>query len=81
LILEGKDIGSVDYEIDVHQRGNLKEGRGIMKADGSILWRFFNSDSATLQLEDGGEVAILPDHLDLQGGQVTFVTTGKIPGF
>jgi hypothetical protein len=32
LVVQGTDIGSVDYEIHVHQNGT-EEGRGFIKAD------------------------------------------------
>jgi hypothetical protein len=57
------------------------EGHGIMKADASVLKRFYDSESATLQLEDGSEITIIRGDLDLQRGRANFVTTGAIPGF
>lgn len=94
LIIEGENIGSVDYDIRVYRQRYLKEGRGTMKVDRSVFQRLFQKiagksgpvqapERATLGLEDGTEVTILLGDLGmiLQHERLDFVTTGEIPGF
>ena len=94
LINEGKDIGSVDYEIRVYRVRGFKEGRGTIKADPSFLQRTLPKEndekgtvrspaSASLRLEDGKNIEIHLEDLGtlLRYGKISFVTIGEIPGF
>ena len=76
-----KTIGEVRYQISVWQSktGDLKNAKGHIDADATVLARAFHPDPLTLHLESGGELAVLVTQLSA-GSLAKIEVTGPIPG-
>ena len=66
--IEGRHLGSIDYQIKVVDEGfGLKAAGGHIMGDGKILKIIFDASSASLELADGRKITIMittlnPDH-------------------
>jgi hypothetical protein len=79
LVVDGKNLGTVRYQIRISRRRTLKEGRGWINGDPDPLLQFYNAGSGQLNLEGGGSVTILAKEW-WAIGRVDIVITGPIPG-
>jgi hypothetical protein len=73
-----KDLGPVEYEIEVVKTGELKRGEGNLRWDGHGPWDRFQSGKALmLMLKTGEQVSLTITRPGNEGAEV--VATGPIP--
>ena len=73
-----KTIGEVRYQISVWQTktGDLKNARGHIDADATVLERAFHPDPLTLHLENCGKIAVLVTQLS--AGSIARIEVGAL---
>jgi exonuclease I len=77
-LLDGKNREKVRYRIDVTEANGIRHGQGSFKTSLGTATRIM-AVPLTLELSNGNTLAIVVDHA--VNGDVTFLTSGQIPGF
>ena len=75
LILDGKDLGAAEYEIDVSQPRFIPEARGIISSEEATIFDLVGK-KLVLKLESGESIDIIVNSSN--GG---IVVSGPVPGF
>ena len=75
---ENRDLGPVEYEIQVFKDGDLKRGEGNLRWDGRGPWDKFQAGKALmLMLKTGEQVSLTITRPGNEGAEVA--ATGPIP--
>jgi hypothetical protein len=73
-----RDLGPVDYEIQVFRTGELKQGEGTLRSNRSgLLDRFQAGQTLMLMVRSGEQVSITIKSLGNEGADI--LATGPIP--
>lgn len=77
--VEGKNVGPVDYDIEVYRKADLKIATGVATRGDAAIAAAFNSRIALLHLQTGGSVEFAVTHVI--GRIASLQITGSVPGF
>jgi hypothetical protein len=78
LLTVNDTTGTVEYRIDIYQRGALKEARGSLVGDGDLFVAgLMSDDHSDLSLVDGRKAKILINRAG-SGDEADFVVSGSI---
>ncbi len=77
LIVDGREVGQVDYQLIVSRHEHLISGSGSLSGGFDPLYSAFDGEDTRLQLP-AGQVRIII--INLNDEDCLFKTTGEIPG-
>jgi hypothetical protein len=80
LIVEGKESGAADYEIEIYRDRNMKTAEGTLNADFGLLYAAIAAAKTKLRLENGTYIDVVITNVT-PGRDSTFVVSGPIPGY
>ena len=73
-----KDLGPVDYELQIFATGGVKRGEGTLRSARYGLWDNFHAGkSLMMMLRSGEQVTVTIKNLDHEGAKIS--ATGPIP--
>ena len=81
ILVDGVDLGAVDYRIDVFRPNWHVTGLGTIKGDQGLLFKLAGMAEVWLKFQSGDEVQILITKPPIFGDEAEVKTTGTIPGF
>jgi hypothetical protein len=79
LEVNGKDIGTIEYQLSVWQHGASKNASGSADGNMEALQRAFEAGAAKINLASGGSIDIVVTSLN--GREAEFRVSGSVPGF